>query len=167
MKQGTVLLADRHSPMLEGVRSLLEETFESVVMVADESSLYQAAEKMSPDVAVVDVSFPVSARKNVVAALRERFPDLKLIALSVHDEPVAVERVLSSGASAFVLKRSATTDLLPALQDVLAGRVYISPAARPHLQGPHTENRGPRTEGLSNGTVKDNLGPEHGTSGQP
>ena len=130
MKHGSVLLADSHGPMLEGVRSLLEERFASVVMVADENSLLLTAEKLLPDLAIVDVSFPVAGRKNVVAVLQERFPELKLIALSVHDETVAVDRVMSNGASAFVLKRSATTDLVPALQEVFAGRVYVSPGAR-------------------------------------
>jgi DNA-binding NarL/FixJ family response regulator len=137
MKRGTVLLADRHSPMLEGVRSLLEERCQSVVMVADESSLLQAAEKMRPEMAVVDVSFPVGGAKNAVGLLRERFPDMKLIALSVYDDSVAVDRILSIGASAFVLKRSAATDLSPALDAVIAGRTYVSPGAKSHLKGPH------------------------------
>jgi len=60
MKRGIVLLADSHSPMLEGVRSLLEESYESVVMVANENSLLQAAEKLEPELAIVDVSLPVA-----------------------------------------------------------------------------------------------------------
>ena len=142
MKLGTVLVADSHSPMLAGVRSLLEERFESVVMVADENSLQQTAEKLRPDLVVVDISLPVTGTKNVVTVLRERYPDVQLIALSIHDESVAVERVLASGASAFVLKRCATTDLLHALEEVSAGRVYVSPAAKGLSKGPHTENRG-------------------------
>ena len=149
MKHGTVLVADSHSPMLEGVRSLLEERFESVVMVADEMSLLPTAEKLQPDLVIVDVSFPMTGTKNAVAVLRERFPDIRLIALSIHDESVAVERVLASGASAYVLKRCATTDLVPALEEVSAGRVYVSPAARVRLQGPHSENRGPATHRAS------------------
>jgi len=142
MKHGTVLVADRHSPMLGGVRSLLEERFESVVMVADENSLVQMAEKLRPDLVVVDVSLPVTGKKKVVTVLRERFPDALLVAFSIHDESVAVERVLASGASAFVLKRSATTDLVPALEEVFAGRAYVLPAARGCLRGPHNQNRG-------------------------
>ena len=141
MTHRTVLLADSHSPMLEGVRNLLEERFESVVMVGDENSLLQTTEKLRPDLVVVDVSLPVSGTKNVVTVLRERFPDVQFIALSIHDEPIAVERVLLRGASAFVLKRSATTDLVPALEEVSAGRVYVSSAARGRLRGPHYERR--------------------------
>lgn len=157
MKHGTVLVADRHSPMLEGVRSLLEERFESLVMVADEISLLQAAEKLQPDVAVVDVSFPVSGTKHALAVLRERFPQMQLIALSIHDDPVAVERVLSYGASAFVLKRAAATDLLPALQEVSAGLVYVSPAARARRDGPLAEGCGPVS--ASTAEVRRELGP--------
>lgn len=142
MKHGTVLVADSHSPMLEGVRSLLEERFESVVMVADVNSLLQTAEKLRPNLMVVDVSLPMTGTKNVVTVLRERHLDVPLIALSIHDESVAVERVVASGASAFVLKRCATTDLLPALEEVFAGRIYVSPAAKGLLKGPHTENGG-------------------------
>ena len=121
MKHGTVLVADSHSPMLEGVWSLLEERFEAVVMVADEGSLLPTAEKLQPDLVIVDVSFPMTGTKNAVVVLRERFPEIQLIALSIHDESVAVERVLASGAFAYVLKRCATTDLVPALEEVSAG----------------------------------------------
>jgi DNA-binding NarL/FixJ family response regulator len=145
MEHGTVLVADSHSPMLEGVRSLLGERFESVVMVSDETSLLRTAEKLQPDLVIVDISFPMTGTKNAVVVLRERFPDIRLIALSIHDESVAVERVLASGASAFVLKRSATTDLVPALEDVSAGRVYVSPAARCHPHGLESESHGPAT----------------------
>ena len=132
MNKGTVVLADSHSPMLEGVRSLLEGRFEAVVMVADESSLLHTVEKVRPGLAIVDISFPRidPNNGNIVAMLRERFPDLKLILLSVHDEPVAAQRMLEMGAAAFVLKRSATTDLLAAIEKVLGGATFVSPAVR-------------------------------------
>ena len=128
MNYGCVLLADSHPPMLEGVRSLLQELFEAVVMVADEASLLRAAEQLKPELAVVDVSLPLAGRVNVVSLLRERYPELKVIALSVHDEPLVAERVISSGAAGFVLKRSAHSDLVTAVHEVLAGRTYVSPA---------------------------------------
>jgi len=133
MKHGTVVLADSHSPMLEGVRSLLEGHFEAVVMVADEASLLQAVEKVEPELAIVDLSFPRENMNsgNIAAMLRRSFPNLKLIMLSVHDEPVVVERMLEMDAAGYVLKGSATTDLLPAIEEVLAGGTFVSPAIRP------------------------------------
>lgn len=132
MNSGSVVLADSHSPMLEGVRSLLEGCFQAVVMVADESSLLHALEKVRPGLAIVDISFPRMDLNNgsIVALLRERFPELKLVLLSVHDEPAAAQRMLELGAAAFVLKRSATTDLLPAIEKVLGGATFVSPAVR-------------------------------------
>ena len=132
MNNGSVVLADSHSPMLEGVRSLLGGRFEVVVMVADESSLLHTVEKVRPGLAIVDISFPrIDPNSgNIVALLRECFPDLKLILLSVHDEPVVAQRMLEMGAAAFVLKRSATTDLLPAIEKVLGGATFVSPAVR-------------------------------------
>jgi DNA-binding NarL/FixJ family response regulator len=167
MKHGIALLADSHSPMLEGVRCLLEKKFESVVMVADENSLMQAAEKLQPNLAVVDVSFPLTTRGHVVATLKERFPQITVVALSVHDEPVAVERMMSSGAAAFVLKRTATTDLLPALEEVLAGRTYVSPAAQSHLQGPHKENPEVAAERQTGRPVTGGTVPENDRLGEP
>jgi len=128
MKQGCVLLADRHQTMLGGIRGLLENVFEVVVMVADEKSLLEAADKLEPQLAVVDLSMPVSEGPNVARRIKQQHPNLKTIMLSVHDEPAAVREALEAGALGFVLKRSAATDLIPAVREVLRGGIYISPA---------------------------------------
>ncbi len=130
MIHGCVLLADRHQNMLEGVRRLLDTIFDAVVMVADEKSFYDAVEKLRPALTIVDLSLPVSGESNVARWLKSRHPDLKFIILSVHDEPTVVDEVLDAGASGFVLKRSAVTDLIPAIREVLQGRSYVSPAAK-------------------------------------
>ncbi|MEE8608631.1 MAG: response regulator transcription factor [Nitrospiraceae bacterium] len=129
MKSGRVLLADSHSTMLEGIRGLLETMFEAVVMVADEESLFEATDKLKPDLVVADLSLPVSEGGNVARRLKKRYPELKIIILSVHDEPTAVKEALAAGALGFVLKRSAATDLVPAVQKVRQGQTYISPGA--------------------------------------
>jgi DNA-binding NarL/FixJ family response regulator len=127
----TVIVADRHHQMLGGMHALLGEIFEAVVMVADDRSLIEAVERMQPDLVIVDISLPSSVDDlNVAHRLAGERPDLRIIVLSVHDEPAAVRQTLSAGAAAFVLKRSAATDLIPAVHDVLEGRTYVSPAAR-------------------------------------
>ncbi len=127
MKQRCVLLADAHANMLEGIRGLLESIFEAVVMVADENSLLEAADKLKPNLAVVDLSMPVSEGSNVARRLKKRHHDLRVIILSVHDEPTVVNEALAAGASGFVLKRAAATDLIPAVREVLRGGIYTSP----------------------------------------
>ena len=75
MRQGRVLLADSHLPMLQAIRGLLESRFASVVMVADEGSLLETIERLDPDLVVVDLSMPVKEGTNVVHRLMGRFPD--------------------------------------------------------------------------------------------
>jgi len=128
MKQGRVLLADNHQNMLEGVRNLLESTFETVFMVADEASLMEAAEKLNPDLIVADLSLAVTKEINIARRLKKTFPDIKLIILSVHDERVAVGECIEAGAGGVVLKRRAVDDLIPAVEAVLKGNTYISPS---------------------------------------
>jgi DNA-binding NarL/FixJ family response regulator len=83
---------------------------------------------MEPDLVVVDLSLPVSGSVNVVRNLLSRYPGLGVIVLSVHDEQPAVSQALGAGASAFVLKRTVATDLTAAVDAVLRGETYVSPA---------------------------------------
>ena len=129
MKQWRVLLADNHQNMLEGVRTLMENMFEKVFMVADEASLLEAAEKIEPDLIVADLSLPVTREINIVRRLKKAFPAIKLIILSVHDEQNAIDECLEAGAAAFVLKRTAINDLVLAIEAVLRNTSYISPSA--------------------------------------
>ena len=110
-----VLLADRHHGLTEGVRGLLETTFGTVVMVADEASLLEGASRLRPDVAVVDLSLARDSSLGWLRALRQRCPELKAIVLSVHDEESVRRAAMEAGADAFVLKRALATDLLPAV----------------------------------------------------
>ena len=128
MKKGKVLLADSHQNILSGVRSLLEGLFENVFMVADESSLLEAADKIGPDLIIADLSLPVTDEINIARRLRITFPEIKLIILSVHDEKVAIHECLKAGAVGFVLKRNAVNDLAPAIEAVRQGGVYVSPS---------------------------------------
>jgi DNA-binding NarL/FixJ family response regulator len=110
-----VLLADRHHGLTEGVRGLLETAFRTVIMVADEASLLEAADRVRPDVAVVDLSLARERGLSWLRAVRQRCPDLKVIVVSVHDEQSVRRAALDAGADAFVLKRAIATDLLPAI----------------------------------------------------
>src|SRR5262249_2655033 len=130
MKTGCVVLADRYLKMLEGIRSLLESRFAVIVMVADERSLLETVERVLPDLVIVDLSMPVEEETNIARRLKGRFPNLSLIVLSVHDEPTVVSQILKAGVAGFVLKRTAATDLLPAVQEVLCGGTYVSPTLR-------------------------------------
>lgn len=126
MNSKCVILADSHQDMLEGIRGLLKTEFDSVVMVADEKSLFEVIEKMNPDIAVVDLSLPISNEVNIARKIKIHHPNLKFIVLSIHDDATAINEIMSAGAAAFVLKRSTATDLMKAVDEVLKGNIYIS-----------------------------------------
>jgi len=129
-KADRVLLADRHQNMLEGIRNMLETVFDVVVMVADEKSLLDSLEKVSPDLVVVDLSLPITEEVNVPRRIKKLSPEVKIIILSVHDEQIVVDDCLTAGATGFVLKRTAANDLIPAVWEVLKGRTYVSPSVK-------------------------------------
>jgi len=134
VKQGRVLLADGHLGMLGGVHSLVAALFETVLMVADERSLMEAVTTFKPDLVVVDLSLPGEGEANIAKRLMGHVPDLRLIVLSVHDEPTVVGQMLTAGVAGFVLKRAAATELIPAVKEVLRGQVYVSAAVQQGLQ---------------------------------
>jgi DNA-binding NarL/FixJ family response regulator len=116
--------------MLGGVHSLLDALFESVLMVADERSLMEAVATFKPELVVMDLSLPGEGEANIAKRLMQRHPELRLIVLSVHDEPTVVSQVRNAGVAGFVLKRAAATDLIPAVNVVLQGGNYVSPPVK-------------------------------------
>jgi len=147
VKHGRVLLADSHLGMLGGVHSLLDSLFEAVLMVADERSLMEAVTTFKPELVVVDLSLPAGGEANIARRLLGHHPDLRVIVLSVHDEPTVVRQMLSAGVAGFVLKRSAATDLVPAVKGVLRGEVYVSAAVQEDRHEPSNRSRtGPSPE---------------------
>jgi len=127
MRQGRIVLADKHSNMLAGIRRLLEDEAETVLMVADEISLNEVLQHFNPDVVVADLSLPISTKTNIAWVLKEKFPNVKVIILSLHDEKAVMDDVMAAGVEGFVLKHRAVVDLIPAIRGVLQGGKYISP----------------------------------------
>ena len=130
MKYGRVLLADSHLNMLGGAHSLLDALFETVLMVADEHSLMDAIADFKPSLVVVDLSLPDLGEANIAKRLMQKHPDLRLIVLSVYDDPTVAAQLGNVGVAGFVLKRTVATDLVPAVHQVLQGGTYLSAAVR-------------------------------------
>lgn len=126
MNSKCVLLADSHQDMLEGIRGLLKTKFDSVVMVADEKSLFGVIEKLNPELMVVDLSLPISDEVNISRKIKNKYPNLKLIVLSIHDETTTIDEIMSTGVAGFVLKRSVGDDLMQAVDEVLKGNTFVS-----------------------------------------
>ena len=123
-----VLLADRHHALSEGIRGLLETVFSGVFMVADQASLMEGAARLLPTMIVVDASLAGGDMADLVRSIRDRAPATRVLLLSVHDEPTVATAAFAAGADGLVLKRAIATDLLPAVDAILAGRRYVSQA---------------------------------------
>ena len=121
-----ILLADDHRYFLELIRGLLEPTFEVVGCVEDGESLVEAAGKLQPNVIVTDISMP---KLDGLAAARRLVESgsSKIVFLTVHADPDFVQAALKTGALAYVLKLRIRTDLLVAIGEALAGRIFVSP----------------------------------------
>ena len=127
MRHFLVLLAVRHPGMLDGIRRMLEQEVESVMMVADEVSLLQAAQRTLPDLVIAELSLPVVGAANVVHLLKKHFPALRIIIISAHDDAAVLEEVMAAGVEGYVLQRRIAVDLLPAMHEIRLGRRYVSP----------------------------------------
>src|SRR5512138_1721009 len=97
-----VLLADRHHGVSEGVRGLLETTFSSVFMVADQTSLFDGAARLCPTLVVVDLSLAKGDVTALLRGVRARAPNAKVLLLSVHDERAVTSALVSAGADGVV-----------------------------------------------------------------
>jgi len=121
-----ILLADDHRKLLELVRGLLEPTFDVVGAVEDGESLVEAAGKLHPDVIVSDISMPKFDGLEAAHRLRESGSASKIVFLTVHADPDFVQAALKTGALAYVTKLRINTDLLVAIREALAGRIFVS-----------------------------------------
>ena len=126
-----VLLADRHHGLRDSVRGLLETEFDTVFMVATEAALLEGAGRLNPVVVLVDMSLSAGDLNGLLGRIGARASDSKVVLLTVHDERTVAECALAAGADAVVLKRCLGSDLMPAVDSVLAGQRYLSPGIAP------------------------------------
>lgn len=121
-----VLLAGQHHDLSEGVSGLLRTVFAGVFVVADEESLLEGAARLQPNLLVIDLPFTGGDMADFLKSLRKQAPAAKVLLLTVHDEPTVVAAALAAGADGVVLTRAIATDLLEAVDAILAGRCYVS-----------------------------------------
>jgi DNA-binding NarL/FixJ family response regulator len=135
MKRARILLADDHTLTLEGIRTVLEPHHEIVGMVTDGRALLDAAERLRPDLVVLDIAMPLLNGIDAAAHLRKDLPEVKLLFVTMHVNPAYLEAALSAGATGYVLKSAASEELLLAIESVLNGRIYVTPSiSSEHLE---------------------------------
>ena len=123
------LLADDHPALLAAVGDYLADSgFELVGVASDGAAAVSLAERLRPDVAVVDLRMPRLSGRELIERLRESSPDTKIAVYTAEADERLVEEALGAGAAAVVLKEAPLPDLVRALQAILSGRVYVDPA---------------------------------------
>ena len=122
-----VLLADDHLLVAEALKSLLTPEFDLVGVVEDGRALLAAAETLRPDVIVADVTMPRLNGIDALVQLRQSGDHVPVVFLTMHRDVRFARRALEAGASGFVLKHSASVELIAALRAALEGKIYITP----------------------------------------
>jgi two-component system, NarL family, response regulator NreC len=125
----TIILADDHSVVRQGIRILLErESFEIVGEAADGMEAVRLAEKYCPDVAVLDLSMPIMNGITAVGQILKVSPRTKIVLLTMYTDEHHVLQALRAGVKACVTKTQAVEHLIAAIREVCAGGVYLSPS---------------------------------------
>jgi len=122
-----VLLADDHLLVAEALRSLLTPEFDLVGVVEDGRALVEAAGTLRPDVIVADVSMPHLNGIDALVRLRQDGDETPVVFLTMHRDATFARRALEAGASGFVLKHSASDELVSAIRAALDGGTYLAP----------------------------------------
>ena len=122
------LLADDHMMVAEGLNRLLADHCQMVGTVLDGTSLVEAAVDLQPDLIIADLSMPGTDGLTALKQLRRLFPNTRVILLTNYADPFLVRYALDAGASGFVLKGYAPTELVEAIRTVVGGGTYVSSA---------------------------------------
>jgi DNA-binding NarL/FixJ family response regulator len=130
-----VLLADDHTLLLGAFEKLLAGECEIVAQVSDGRALVAASEKHKPDLIVLDISMPLLNGLEAGRQIKQKLPSVKLVFLTMNEDADLAAEAFRCGASAYLLKRSAASELGTAIREVMQGRSYITPLIAEGLVG--------------------------------
>jgi DNA-binding NarL/FixJ family response regulator len=121
-----VLVADDHSRILSAVNALLKESFDVIGLVPDGQAALEATLQLQPDLLVLDVSMPGMSGIEVASELKKRGSQTRIVFLTVHEDVRIVASCLAAGGLGYIVKEMVDSDLIPAMNEALAGRVFVS-----------------------------------------
>lgn len=127
MKKPRVLLADDHQIVLEGLKSLLADEFDVVGSVQDGRALVDQAATLRPDVIVADISMPRLNGIEAARQIKKTDQNIKIVFLTMHPDATYAANAFEAGASGFVLKHSAPSELITAIHEAMKGQTYVTP----------------------------------------
>jgi DNA-binding NarL/FixJ family response regulator len=135
MQRPRIILADDHTLLLDALKNLIEPEFEVVGTFNDGQALVEAAAQLNPNVVVLDIGMPTMNGLNAGQRLKQMMPMVKLVYLTMNQDPDVAGEAFRLGASAFVLKNSAATELLQAIRKVVRGGYYVTPLMTKGMDG--------------------------------
>jgi len=135
MSQIRVLLADDHALILGAFEKLLAAEFDIVGQASDGRAAVEAAKRLKPDVVVLDMSMPLLNGLDAGRQMKHEDPDVKLIFLTMNEDTDLAAEAFRCGASGYLLKRSAASELITAIRQVMLGRSYVTPLITDGLIG--------------------------------
>ena len=138
MRRPRILIADDHVLVVEGLRKLLEDRFDVVGTVDNGRALLAAAERLKPDLILVDVSMPLLNGIDACARLRTLAPASRVVVLTMHADVSYAAEAFRAGAAGYVLKASATSELVQAIEAVLRGERYVARALPAGIVAPRS-----------------------------
>lgn len=139
-----IMLADDHTILVEAFRKLLEPHYEVVGTVADGRALLEMAPQLKPDVIVVDIGMPLMNGLEAGLRLKELMPTVKLIFLTMNEDPDLAVEAMRHGACGYLLKSSAASELIRAIHMALKAKSYVTPRIARGMQKAFINNPGPR-----------------------
>lgn len=135
MSKPRVLLADDHALLIGALEKLLAADHDVVGQASDGRALLDAAEKLKPDVIVLDISMPLLNGLEAGRQIKQRMRNVKLVFMTMNEDADIAAEAFKAGASAYILKRSAASELSAAIREVMQGRSYITPLIAEGLVG--------------------------------
>jgi DNA-binding NarL/FixJ family response regulator len=132
MAKKKVFLVDDHDLARMGLRRLIESEPDMTVCgeAGDGAAALKALSKAAPDALVADLGMPEMGGLDLIKAVRQRFPKLPVLVISMHDESVYAERAFAAGARGYLMKKESAAKVIPALREVLAGKRHMSDALK-------------------------------------
>lgn len=127
-RRSRVVIADDHTLVAELCKKMLEGEFEVVGTVGDGHSLIQAAQELRPDVVVVDIAMPLLNGLDAGKQIKKMIPSVKVLYLTMSPDPQLAADALRCGASGYLLKTCAASELVTAVREVMRGMRYVSPS---------------------------------------
>jgi DNA-binding NarL/FixJ family response regulator len=121
-----VLVADDLAPVLRTIAELLQGSFDVVSTVSDGKDALRGILELEPDLVVLDISMPGMSGLEVATELKNRSSSTKIVFLTVHEDSGIIAACLAAGGLGYVVKELMNSDLIPAMNEALAGRVFVS-----------------------------------------